>query len=67
MKKAIIWTIWVLIWITPVIVAMCSDNEVLMLIALVWGVIIYKFSVAYAPDWMKDVLRQVFVDEESIA
>lgn len=59
--KAIIWMVWLLIWLTPVLVGMMSDSPVLMLIAIMWAVILYKFSVAYAPEWMKDVLKQVFV------
>ena len=59
--KAIIWLVWLLIWLTPVLVGMMSDSPVLMLIAIMWAVILYKFSVAYAPQWMKDVLKQVFV------
>lgn len=59
--KAIIWMVWLLIWLTPVLVGMMSDSPVLMLIAIMWAVILYKFSVAYAPQWMKDVLKQVFV------
>ena len=59
--KAIIWMVWLLIWLTPVLVGMMSDSPVLILIAIMWAVILYKFSVAYAPQWMKDVLKQVFV------
>lgn len=59
--KAIIWMLWLIIWLTPVLVGMMSDSPVLMLIAIMWAVILYKFSVAYAPEWMKDVLKQVFV------
>lgn len=59
--KAIIWMVWLLIWLTPVLVGMMSDSPVLMLIAIMWAVILYKFSVAYAPEWMKDILKQVFV------
>ena len=59
--KEIIWMLWLLIWLTPVLVGMMSDSPVLMLIAIMWAVILYKFSVAYAPEWMKDVLKQVFV------
>ena len=59
--KAIIWMVWLIIWLTPVLVGMMSDSPVLMLIAIMWAVILYKFSVAYAPQWMKDVLKQVFV------
>lgn len=59
--KAIIWMVWLLIWLTPVLVGMMSDSPILMLIAIMWAVILYKFSVAYAPEWMKDVLKQVFV------
>ncbi len=59
--KAIIWLVWLIIWLTPVLVGMMSDSPVLMLIAIMWAVILYKFSVAYAPEWMKDVLKQVFV------
>ena len=66
MKKAIIWTIWILIWATPVIVAMCGNSPVLMLVALVWAVILFKFTMAFAPKWMKDVLNQVFVDEVNL-
>lgn len=66
MKKAIIWFVWVTIWITPAIVAMCGDNAVLMLIALIWSVILYKFTMWCAPNWMKDVLKQVFVDENVV-
>lgn len=62
-KKVIIWSVWVLLWLTPVCVAMIGDSPILMVIALIWGVIMYKFSVAYAPGWMKDVLDQIFVDE----
>lgn len=61
MKKTIIWIIWVVIWITPVLVAMIGNSPVLMLISLMWAVILYKFSVAYAPQWMLDVLKEVFV------
>ena len=53
--------VWLLIWLAPVLVGMMSDSPVLMLIAIMWAVILYKFSVAYAPEWMKDVLKQVFV------
>ena len=59
--KFIIWMVWLLIWLAPVLVGMMSDSPVLMLIAIMWAVILYKFSVAYAPEWMKDVLKQVFV------
>ena len=59
--RFIIWMVWLLIWLTPVLVGMMSDSPVLMLIAIMWAVILYKFSVAYAPEWMKDVLKQVFV------
>ena len=59
--KCIIWLVWLIIWLTPVLVGMMSDSPVLMLIAIMWAVILYKFSVAYAPQWMKDVLKQVFV------
>lgn len=62
-KKIIIWSVWVLLWITPVLVAMISDSPVLMIIALLWAVILYKFSVAYAPEWMKEVLNQIFIPE----
>lgn len=63
MKKSIIWIIWILLWLTPVLVAMIGDEPILMVIALIWAVIMYKFSVAYAPAWMKDVLNQIFVQE----
>ena len=62
-RKVIIWSVWVLLWLTPVLVAMISDSPVLMVISLLWAVILYKFSVAYAPEWMKEVLYQVFVPE----
>lgn len=62
-RKVIIWSVWVLLWLTPVFVAMISDSPVLMVISLLWAVILYKFSVAYAPEWMKEVLNQVFVPE----
>lgn len=62
-KKVIIWIVWVLLWLTPVLVAMIGNSPILMTIALLWAVIMYKFSVAYAPGWMKDVLDQIFVDE----
>lgn len=62
-KKVIIWSVWVLLWLTPVLVAMIGDSPVLMVISLLWAVILYKFSVAYAPEWMKKVLNQVFVPE----
>ena len=63
MKKGIIWSIWVSISLTPVVVSMCGNSPILMIIALVWAVIIYKFSVAYAPAWMKEVLSNVFVPD----
>lgn len=63
MKKGIIWSIWVMIWLTPVVVSMCGNSAILMIIALLWSVIMYMFSKAYAPRWMKDVLNQVFVPE----
>jgi hypothetical protein len=63
MKKGIIWSVWVLLWLTPVCVAMIGDSPILMVIALLWAVIMYKFSVAYAPGWMKEVLSKVFVPD----
>jgi len=63
MKKGIIWCVLVLLWLTPVLVAMIGNSPILMTIALLWAVIMYKFSAAYAPGWMKDVLDQIFVDE----
>ena len=66
MKKAIIWTVWVTIWLTPAVVAMCGDNTILMLIALTWAVILYKFTMWCAPDWMKEVLKQVFANEVAV-
>lgn len=62
-KKVIIWSVWVLLWLTPVLVAMISDSPVLMVISLLWSVIMYMFSKAYAPSWMKEVLNQIFVPE----
>ena len=62
-KKVIIWSVWVILWLTPVCVAMIGDSPILMVIALLWAVIMYYFSVAYAPAWMKEVLSKVFVPD----